>query len=117
VGVDSLGNSGVLYHGLEILGGGATLAGMVLGAIAVFVIERDFIKAAAFSFVGAGLTFFGLIHGESVGFGQTPSVATSYLLLTGFLVGIARFAHPERDVSTVSDVPDSLTDVAAAEAQ
>ena len=52
-----------------------------------------------------------------VGFGQTPSVAASYLLLTGFLVGIARFAHPERDVSTVADVPDSLTDVAAAEAQ
>ena len=82
VGLDGLGQHGVLYHGLEVLGGGATLAGMVLGAIAVFVIEKEFLKAAAFAFVGSVLTFFGLIHGESVGIAHDPSVAASYLLLT-----------------------------------
>ena len=34
--------TGVLYHGLAILGGGAILAGLVLGAITVFIIDRDF---------------------------------------------------------------------------
>jgi AGZA family xanthine/uracil permease-like MFS transporter len=34
--------AGVIYHGLEVMGGGSILAGLVLGAIGVFVIERDF---------------------------------------------------------------------------
>jgi AGZA family xanthine/uracil permease-like MFS transporter len=34
---------------MEVMGGGAILAGLVLGAIGVFVIERDFIKPSAFA--------------------------------------------------------------------
>jgi len=41
-------NQGVLYHGLQVLGGGSTLSGLMLGAIAVFVIERKFMKASCF---------------------------------------------------------------------
>ena len=41
VGFDKLGHVGVLYHGLEVMGGGAILAGLVLGAIGVFVIEQE----------------------------------------------------------------------------
>jgi adenine/guanine/hypoxanthine permease len=72
VGLDKLGQTGVVYRGLEVLGGGAILAGLILGAIGVFVIERQFLKAAAFSVAGALLTFFGFIHGEKIGWGQTP---------------------------------------------
>ena len=63
----SLPQQGVLYHGLEVMGGGSILAGLVLGAIGVFVIEREFSKAAAFAFAGAVLTYFGFMHGEAVG--------------------------------------------------
>ena len=49
VGFDKLGQVGVLYHGLEVLGGGAILGGVMLGAIAVFIIDRKFAKAAAFA--------------------------------------------------------------------
>ena len=63
VGLDKLGQVGVLYHGLEVLGGGAILAGLVLAAIAVFIIEREFVKASAFAAAGAVLTFFGFMHG------------------------------------------------------
>jgi adenine/guanine/hypoxanthine permease len=69
----------VIYRGLEVLGGGAILAGLILGAICVFVIERQFLKAAAFSVAGALLKFFGFIHGEKIGWGQTPVMALSYL--------------------------------------
>jgi len=86
VGLDKLGQNGVLYHGLSVLGGGAVLAGMVLAATTVFIIDRQFLKAAAFAAAGAVLTFFGLMHGESVGVGQSLPVAASYLLLAGFLV-------------------------------
>ena len=38
-------NEGVLYDGLHVLGGGSILGGLILGAIAVFIIDRDFMKA------------------------------------------------------------------------
>ncbi len=40
VGLDKLGQIGILYQGLQVLGGGAILASLVLGSIAVFLIER-----------------------------------------------------------------------------
>src|SRR6516164_6145629 len=92
VGLDKLGQTGVIYRGLEVLGGGAILAGLILGAIGVFVIERQFLKAAAFSLAGAVLTFFGFIHGEKIGWGQTPVVAVSYLAVAAVLSYCAKFA-------------------------
>jgi len=79
VGMEKLGNGGVLYEGLSVLGGGAILSGLVLAAIGVFVIERQFLKAAAFALSGAVLTFFGFMHGEQIGIAQTPLVACGYL--------------------------------------
>ena len=48
VGFDKLLDANVVYRGLEVLGGGAILAGLVLGAIGVFIIDRQFMKAALF---------------------------------------------------------------------
>ena len=90
--VHQLGQHGVLYHGLQVIGGGATLAGIVLGSVTVFMIERQFDKAAAFAFVGAILSFFGLIHSEAIGFGQSPMVSASYVLVAVALYGCAKFA-------------------------
>ena len=42
-------NEGVLYHGLHVLGGGSILGGLILGAIAVFIIDRDFIEGRGFA--------------------------------------------------------------------
>src|SRR5262249_34381328 len=40
--IGKMANQGVLYEGLRILGGGSILGGLILGAIAVFVIDRQF---------------------------------------------------------------------------
>ncbi len=95
VGLDKLGKVGVLYQGLSILGGGSILAGLILGAIGVFIIDRQFVKAATFSGAGALLTFFGLMHGEMIGFNQTPLVAFSYLMVSGVLIGCSMLAASE----------------------
>ncbi|MGO8910361.1 MAG: regulator [Bradyrhizobium sp.] len=89
--IASLPQQGVLYHGLEVMGGGSILAGLILGAIGVFIIERDFVKASAFALAGAVLTYFGFMHGEAVGvgggFGVTPGVALAYAVVAaGFFV-------------------------------
>jgi AGZA family xanthine/uracil permease-like MFS transporter len=90
IGLDKLGQNGVLYHGLEVLGGGAILAGLILGTIAVFMIDRQFMKAGAFAFAGAVLTFFGFMHGEKIGIGQTPVVAVSYLAVAIIMAAVAK---------------------------
>jgi AGZA family xanthine/uracil permease-like MFS transporter len=95
VGLDKLAQTGVLYHGLEVLGGGAILGGLVLGAIAVFIIDRELVKAAAFAVAGALLTFFGFMHGEHIGVGQSLSVAGSYLAFGAVLLACAKFATVE----------------------
>ena len=89
--IASLPQQGVLYHGLEVMGGGSIIAGLILGAIGVFIIERDFVKASAFSMAGAVLTYFGFMHGEAVGvgggLGVTPGVALAYAVVAaGFFV-------------------------------
>jgi adenine/guanine/hypoxanthine permease len=93
VGFDKLGNTGILYKGLQTLGGGATLAGIILGAVTVFIIERQLEKAAAFALAGSILTFFGLIHAEDLGIGQSPVVSLSYLGIAVMLYSFAKFAH------------------------
>ena len=91
VGLEKLGQVGVLYHGLEILAGGAILAGMILGAIAAFIIDKKYVEASAFAAAGAVLTFFGFMHGEAVGFAVTPSVALAYAMVAAFLFGLSRY--------------------------
>ncbi|MBR0849202.1 regulator [Bradyrhizobium diazoefficiens] len=104
--VAALPQQGVVYHGLEIMGGGSILGGLILGAIGVFIIERDFEKASAFALVGAVLTYFGFMHGEAVGigggFGVTPAVALAYAVMAAGLFAASKFsagehyaAHPE----------------------
>jgi adenine/guanine/hypoxanthine permease len=102
VGFDKLGQTGVLYKGLETLGGGATLAGIVLGAITVFIIERQLERAALFAAAGAVFTFFGLIHAEDLGIAQSPTVALAYACVAVMLYSFAKFA----DVSPAMVVPE-----------
>jgi AGZA family xanthine/uracil permease-like MFS transporter len=91
IGLDKLGQVGVLYHGLEVLGGGAILSGLVLGAIGAFIVDKKFVEAAAFALAGAVLTFFGFMHGESVGLAVTPSVACAYAIVAAFLYALSSY--------------------------
>jgi AGZA family xanthine/uracil permease-like MFS transporter len=87
-------NQGVFYRGLQTLGGGSTLGGLILGATAVCIIDRNLMKAAGFALAGAILTFFGLMHGSHVGVAQTPWVAVSYLIVAGILLSCAKLTVP-----------------------
>ena len=107
VGIDKLKQVGVLYEGLSIMGGGAILGGLILGALGVFVIERNLIKASVVATVGAVLTFFGFMHGEAIGIGETPVVAVAYLAVAAFLFACAKYA------TVTASEPESERDHAA----
>ena len=74
VGLANLETNGVLYNGLATLGGGAILSGLIIGAIAVFLLDHKPKMAAAYALAGAILSYFGFIHGPQVGFGVSPLV-------------------------------------------
>ena len=60
-------------------------------AIAAFIIDKKYVEASAFAAAGAVLTFFGFMHGETVGFAVTPSVALAYAMVAAFLFGLSRY--------------------------
>ena len=93
----------MIYHGLDVMGGGSILTGLVLGAIGVFVIERDFVKASAFALSGAVLTYFGFMHGEAVGFGGglgvTPAVALAYAVVAAGFFAVGKYGASTASIS------------------
>jgi AGZA family xanthine/uracil permease-like MFS transporter len=105
LGHDKLMGTGVVYHGMELVGGGAVLAGLILGAIAAFIIDRQFRWAAGYALAGAILAFFGFIHGIQLEVAASPLVALGYLLMAGicFLVGWQQEAAAEPRASPVLD--------------
>ena len=90
VGFDKLANNGVLYQGMQLLGGGAIIGGMVLGAIGSFLIDRQYMSAAGFALAGAILSFFGFIHGVQLGWMQQPLIALGYVLLAAVCLWFAQ---------------------------
>jgi AGZA family xanthine/uracil permease-like MFS transporter len=90
VGFDKLAGNGVIYHGMQLFGGGATLAGLILGAIACFIIDRQFDKAAIYAAIGAVLAFFGFINGTELAFGNSAPVALGYAVLAVVCLGFGR---------------------------
>jgi AGZA family xanthine/uracil permease-like MFS transporter len=94
VGYDKLAGNGVIYRGMELFGGGATLAGLILGAIAVFIIDREFDRAAIYAAIGAVLAFFGFINGTRLAFGNSAPVALGYVVLALTCLAFARSLKP-----------------------
>ena len=110
VGFDKLGQVGVLYEGLSIMAGGAIISGLMLGAIGVFIIERKLLQAAIFSFASAVFTFFGFMHGESIGIAESPVLACAYLAIAAVMLGMHYLAHAEEKPAAI---PAHGTEVSA----
>ncbi len=74
------------------------LAGLILGAIAAFIIDRRFQLAAVYAGGGAVLAFFGFIHGAQLGIGASTPVAVGYLMIAGccLAVGGLKFESASR---------------------
>jgi len=80
VGFAALAQVGVVYQGMATLGSGSVLAGMVLGAMAAFIIDHKLRHAAVAAFAGAVFAYIGLIHGPQLGWAVSPLVALGYVM-------------------------------------
>jgi AGZA family xanthine/uracil permease-like MFS transporter len=115
VGEDGFAGAGLVYHGTVLLGGGAILAGMVLGAIVAFIIDKRFFAAAVYCFIGAALGFIGLIHAEQVGWNVGGQIALGYafagLILLAFGLLARRTPAPsDTGAATPEPTPEAAAD-------
>jgi AGZA family xanthine/uracil permease-like MFS transporter len=106
VGDATLASSGVVYHGLLLLGQGAVLVGIVLAAITCFVIDRRMYAAAITAVIGAVLSFVGLINAVKVQWNASPGVTLGYLFLAAILAGFGW--QNRRDTGTAKELDDEL---------
>lgn len=94
LGMARLMDTGVVYQGMVLLGGGAVLAGLMLGAIATFIIDREFMKASGYALAAAILSFFGFIHGAQLAWAASPLVALGYTMLGAICLAAALRQQP-----------------------
>jgi adenine/guanine/hypoxanthine permease len=98
---------GELYiHGVIALDRGFLLTAMVLSAMMVHIVERDFTKAAVWAFAAAALSMLGLMHGYELteagimnryGFAVSPAFGAAYGLTAVTLLALRGRALKARD--------------------
>jgi len=105
LGAEALGKAGLVYDGMAILGGGAILAGMVLGAVAAFIIDRDYKSALVYCVAGALLSAIGFIHGTQLEVTRTTlTMAAGYLVL-GATIWVLSRGESSAPVATDDSAP------------
>jgi AGZA family xanthine/uracil permease-like MFS transporter len=87
VGFPVLEVAGLNYFGMMNLGAGSIIIGMILGSIAVFIIDHKFVHAAATSGIASILTFFGIIHSGTVKVNANLEMFIGYVLITAIFAG------------------------------
>ncbi|MDR0945021.1 MAG: gamma-glutamylcyclotransferase [Bifidobacteriaceae bacterium] len=97
VGYSAMGTAGCIYDGMTLLGEGAVLVGIILGAIACFAIDKRMYAAAVTSWIGAVLSFFGIINAWKIGINASPGVTLGYLFLGLILAGFGWWGRHEKD--------------------
>lgn len=97
VGVENLIAGGVIYDGLVLFGSGAVLAGVLLGAITVFIIDHRFWAAAVTSGIAAVLSFFGIINATSVGINASFGVTLGYVFFAVIMIAFALSSRDDKE--------------------
>jgi len=87
IGFGLLEGNGLNYFGMINLGAGSIIVGMILGSIAVYIIDHKFVHAAFTTIIAAILTFFGIIHSGVVTVNANLEMTIGYLLITILFVG------------------------------
>jgi AGZA family xanthine/uracil permease-like MFS transporter len=105
------GNDLYIY-GIISMSQGFLLTGMVLSAMMVFVVEREFLKAAIWATAAAMLSFFGVIHAyvlapsgiqNRFGLGAAKAYALAYLIAALLLVALQLYNRGKVAVNSCTE--------------
>ena len=109
--IEKLAGKGVMIEGLEVIGDGSVLTGIVLTAVAVFVIDGKLKNAAVFTLLGAFFSFVGLMHSPQLGFAQAPLLTLAYVLTAAMFLGLDRYGSRDTATSASGNAFESLEKV------
>lgn len=87
LGFATLATAGLDYEGMLFLGAGSIIVGMILGSLAVFIIDQKFLYAMITALIGAFLTFFGIIHATQLALNANGEMVIGYGLVALILGG------------------------------
>ena len=106
LGIVAFTKANFFIHGMISLERGSLLNSMIIAAIVVFVIEREFCRAALWALLASVLSFFGIIHSYAIasggiisifGINCAPQFSIGYAMM-GVLFLLAHFLrkyHPQ----------------------
>lgn len=96
---EALALNGVPLVGWESLSHGDILIGMLIGAMVYYVIDKNYLRSALYAVIAAGLSFVGIIHCASIGFGNGANIAIGYICFALVMV-FMKYYKPESDKET-----------------
>jgi adenine/guanine/hypoxanthine permease len=108
LGTGNLAGAGLYYSGMALLGAGPILVGMILAAIAAYIIDRNWVGAIGYSLFGAISSFFGIIHATELGIGQAWGPLAGYVaiaLVAGIMMLTKRQQVPAEQASIAKETP------------
>ena len=88
----ALTDAGCMWNGVAAVKAGAIVIGILLGTMVAFIIDRRLDKVAIVAFVGAVLSFIGIIHSAAITINFTNQWGIGYLI-TGVVCLILHFGR------------------------
>ena len=88
----TLTDAGCMWNGVAAVKAGAIVIGILLGTMVAFIIDRRLDKVAIVAFVGAVLSFIGIIHSAAITINFTNQWGIGYLI-TGVVCLILHFGR------------------------
>ena len=104
--LQGLAAEGINYVGYAALASGTILIAMLMAAIVAFVIDRNMLKTAIASFMGAACAFFGIIHSAQLAINANPQLSLAWAMI-GVIALIAHFrgVRAQNDTKLQNTVP------------
>lgn len=88
----ALTDAGCMWNGVAAVKAGAIVIGILLGTMVAFIIDRRLDKVAIVAFIGAVLSFIGIIHSAAITINFTNQWGIGYLI-TGVVCLILHFGR------------------------
>lgn len=86
-------SNGIHLSGLQTLGTGAIIVGILWASITVFLIDKKEKEAIGITLLAAVLSFFGIVHAPAVGFAASIEIFLGYVILAGIIFAFSRLGY------------------------
>ncbi len=110
-----MSGNGVPFLGWLRLSQGDFISSMLLAATIIYIIDKRYMRAAAFSLITGVLAFFGIIHAATFGINSSPAMTIGYIGMAAVLLVMNYYQKDENKLS--KEVLEEIANEKAAHTQ